>query len=70
MQSNNDVILSYDEMNNMVGEMLEKKGFIGPGNSVKVSVLRVDTYRGEGYSLRVSITSPDAQEMPDGPISR
>lgn len=70
MQSTNDVILSYDEMDAMVGDMLKKKGFIGPGNSVKVSVLRVDRHEGEGYNLRVSVVVPDAPEMPDGPISR
>lgn len=70
MQSVNDLVMSYDEMNAMVGEMLKKKGFIGPGNSVAVNVLTVDRHQGEGFKLRVSVTTPDVPEKPEGPISR
>lgn len=70
MHSTNDVVMTYDEMDEMVGEMLKKKGFIGPGRSVKVSVLTIDRVMGEGYNLRVSVTPLEASESLDTPILR
>lgn len=70
MQSVNDIEMSYAEMDEMVGEMLKKKGFIGPGKSVEVSVMTIDRQGGVGFTLRVSVRPPEGPVEPSGPIPR